>query len=469
MQIIVIVGFGLTLSMYQVTAQVPTELAGYWFAPALCVYMLGMLGLKWWETSLVVRAAGSSSAGRPGLWRMRSLSILCNGWLLLGPPTLILLGMGPWINYRLGLAEVPLAGELVALVPFAAGLLVHWILEYPMHLLMRRRAALMDPGDAVQSVEWTLGQYVAFQVRTSLLFVAVPVGIILLLVDCIEMYLAPALDGWAHQDATIGALVTISALGVFLVAPPLLSKIWKTSPLEPGPVREELEEMCRRMRLRYRRLLIWHSGGVIVNAAVMGLIGPLRYILLSDGMLRNMHPEQVKAIFAHEAEHIRRHHIFYAILFAVTTILLGQSLQILLETSGVHLLISVLVVVCLLLVVWGLGFGWLSRRFERQCDVAAAWSCGPPPEARQDPQAITPEGAAVFAGALDQVARLNRMSRNKFNWRHGSISWRVAYVLHLGATRSRRAEIDRLVRRIQNGLWIGFGASVAFTWWMMSR
>jgi hypothetical protein len=400
---------------------------------------------------------------------MKLLSILCTGWLLVGPPVLILLGMGTWINNGLGLAEIPLAGELIALVPFVAGLLVHWILEYPSHLLMRRRAALAEPGGATETVEWSLGQYISFHVRSSLLFVAVPVGIILLLVDCIEMYLAPAMDGWAHQDAIIGALVTASALGVFLVAPLLLSKVWKTSPLEAGSVRDDLENICRRMHLKYRRLLVWHSGGVIVNAAVMGLIGPLRYILLSDGMLNNMHHEQVKAIFAHEAEHIRRHHIFYAILFAVTTILLGQSLQIALDLAGVHVLVSVLLVVGLLLIVWGLGFGWLSRRFERQCDVAAAWSCGPPPETREDPQEITPEGAAVFAGALDQVARLNRMSRNKFNWRHGSISWRVAHVLHLGATRSRRVEIDRLVRRIQNVLWIGFGASVAFTWWMMSQ
>jgi Zn-dependent protease with chaperone function len=470
MQIVVILGFALTLSLLQVSAEQAFGLPGFWFAPAICLYMLGMVGLKWWDTLLTVRSA-EHRVPAPGkqIWRLRVVSALVHAWLLAGPPVLMLLGLGRWINEDLGLLQIPLAAEVAALVPFLAALSVYWILEYPSHLVLRHRACVLAGEVPAGQAQWTLGQYVLFQVRTQLLFIAAPVALILFLSDCIELYISPLLDGWAYQDLALAGMVTASAGGVFLIAPALLTRVWKTSILPDGPVRRELEQMCRRLQIRYRKLLIWQSGGVLVNAGVMGLVAPIRYILLSDGMLRNMHPEQVKAIFVHEAEHIRRHHIFYAILFAISTILLGNALASVLELGfGWPALASISLVLGLMLVVWGFGFGWLSRRFERQCDTAAAWSCGPDPEDRPDPTEITPEGAAVFAGALDQVARLNRMSRNKFNWRHGSISWRVAYILHLGAARGSRCEIDRLVRRIQRSLWLLLAISVFVSWWVFA-
>jgi STE24 endopeptidase len=221
------------------------------------------------------------------------------------------------------------------------------------------------------------------------------------------------------------------------------------------------------MNLRYRRLLIWHSQGVLINAAVVGFLRPLRYVLLSDGMLDQMYPEQIKAIFAHEAGHIKHHHLIYAVMFAVSTILLANVLvAVLAVLLGLPALAALGIGLTLLLATWAVGFGWLSRRFERQSDTVAAWSCGPPPESRNHPDEVTPEGAATFAGALDQVARLNRISRNQFNWRHGSIAWRVAHVLHLGATRGSRADIDRLVRRIQIALWIALAAGIGLSWWV---
>ncbi|HAU38600.1 MAG TPA: Zn-dependent protease with chaperone function, partial [Phycisphaerales bacterium] len=69
------------------------------------------------------------------------------------------------------------------------------------------------------------------------------------------------------------------------------------------------------------------------------------------------------------------------------------------------------------------GFGWVSRRFERQCDVQAAWAMsGAAPGDRA--AVITPEGAATFAWALQQIARLNGIAPEQFNWRHGSIARR---------------------------------------------
>jgi STE24 endopeptidase len=399
---------------------------------------------------------------------MRALAIASYTWLILGPPVTMFLGYGHWIQVDLQLSRVPLAAELVALIPFISGLVIYWILEYPSHLAMRRKAAQLDAAMGGRHVpEWTLGGYLSFQVRFQLLFVAAPIALILLLVDSLELYIGPLLAGWAWADAVMTLLVLAVAGGVFLLAPPMLVRIWRTSTLPAGSVRSELEAMCGRMNLRYRRLLIWHSQGVLINAAVVGFLRPLRYVLLSDGMLDQMYPEQIKAIFAHEAGHIKHHHLIYAVMFAVSTILLANVLvAVLAVLLGIPALAALGIGLTLLLATWAVGFGWLSRRFERQSDTVAAWSCGPPPESRNHPDEVTPEGAATFAGALDQVARLNRISRNQFNWRHGSIAWRVAHVLHLGATRGSRADIDRLVRRIQIALWIALAAGIGLSWWV---
>jgi STE24 endopeptidase len=124
--------------------------------------------------------------------------------------------------------------------------------------------------------------------------------------------------------------------------------------------------------------------------------------------------------------------------------------------------------VALLVTTGGLGFGWLSRRFERQCDVIGAWAVGteldpPGGDPPGDAGAIRPEGAALFARALERIAALNGIPARQRNWRHGSIASRVSYILWMGATRGSRATIDRTVRRIKRGLWLLLAAAVAAT------
>ncbi|MCD6304301.1 MAG: M48 family metalloprotease, partial [Planctomycetes bacterium] len=206
------------------------------------------------------------------------------------------------------------------------------------------------------------------------------------------------------------------------------------------------------MRLRFRDLLVWRTGGMIANAAVMGLVGRFRYVLLSDGLLENLEEGEVRAIFAHEAGHIVSHHLFYALLFAVSSVALcgmaGEAVSAWLDLSDWA---GETLTLLMLGGAWGVGFGFLSRRFERQSDVIAAWSSGP--EGPRPDGRISPEGAAVFCRALERVGQLNGIPPGQWNWRHGSIAARVAYIMWLGSTAGSRAAIDRVVRRIKVVLW----------------
>jgi Zn-dependent protease with chaperone function len=191
---------------------------------------------------------------------------------------------------------------------------------------------------------------------------------------------------------------------------------------------------------------------MIANGGVMGLIERVRYVLLSDALLGHMDRRQIKAIFARETGHIVSHHLFYAVLFAISSVALcGTVGDAFVRAACVHWSVGEVASLVLLAATWAFGFGWISRRFERQSDVIAAWSCAP--DGPDEDGRITPEGAAVFARSLERVAQLNGMAPGRWNWRHGSISSRVRHVMWLGSTAGNRREIDRVVRRIKLLLW----------------
>jgi Zn-dependent protease with chaperone function len=110
-----------------------------------------------------------------------------------------------------------------------------------------------------------------------------------------------------------------------------------------------------------------------------------------------------------------------------------------------------------------LAFGRISRAFERQSDVIGAWLSGTGLGDSPDADRVTPEGAAIFALALQRIALINGTSPGSPNWRHGSIQSRVSYIYYLGVSGGSRREIDRKVRRIKIGLWALFVLSAAAT------
>jgi STE24 endopeptidase len=371
---------------------------------------------------------------------------------------LVLVGYGRWVRVDLHLGRVPLLGEVLLLAPFAVGLLVNWRLEYPFYRAMRGRIAQQQilAGEPVRTA-WTLGEYLGYNARHHLLFVAVPVGLILLLSDSLAL-LEPLLPRRAAAPIIVGGSL-LCAWGVILCAPLLIVRIWRTSRLPGSRLRDDLKRICRQMRLKCRELRVWHSGGMIANAAVMGLIGKVRYVLLSDALLEHMDDREIKAVFAHETGHIVSHHLFYAMLFAVSSVTLCGTAGDALVAAGLGRWAGSGVGLALLAAAWALGFGWISRRFERQSDVIAAWSCGP--DGPTSDGRITPEGAAIFARSLEHVAELNGISTHQWNWRHGSIAARVQYVLWLGGTAGNRRGIDGVVRAIKLALWTATGLSAA--------
>jgi len=462
MQIVILAGFVIALTLQNPTGPAASA---YLAAPLVALYLLGVVGLSRTNTVMSLRALDRGEhTFATAMKRNNLLTVLTRLWLVGGLAGVTLVGYGPWVGQTLGCWRVPVIDEAALLAPFLAGVILVWLLEYPFHRARMRwacpRPRRADAPAGAQRSGWSRRQYVAYNTRHHLLFVAVPVGLILLLKDCLDIFVYPRLPE-GPADTVLLAGMIVSAATVFFVAPLLIVHIWRTRPLGDGELRRRLEASCLRFGLKYRDILVWESGGVIINAGVMGIAAPVRYILLSDGLLDQMDSRDVEAIFAHEVGHIVQHHIFYAMMFAVGTIGLTASLVALLGSAlSVPSWALDAIAVCALGVVWGLAFGALSRRFERQSDVIAAWASGRRGE-NDDPDLITHEGAAVFARALQRVAELSGIPLTQRNWRHGSIASRIRYVLYLGSTAGTRRKDDRAVRRLKLSIWVLVTLAVA--------
>jgi STE24 endopeptidase len=230
------------------------------------------------------------------------------------------------------------------------------------------------------------------------------------------------------------------------------------------------------------------------NAAVMGLIPQVRYILLSDLLLESMTDQEVEAVFAHELGHIVHRHLAWYVVMVII-LMLGMSIgEIFLNDRLTHLHLNVDPDVTTNVVgvgIFFLVFGFLSRRFERQADVYAARTIEKHAEGKSGPEidrfakpqsgggsSITEAsgalssgaghvgqyGAAVFSKALYRVAVVNNIPIAARNFSHGSIATRMKYLNDLAHNPRRTDEFDRFMILVYSGLLLALALFGACAW-----
>ncbi len=374
--------------------------------------------------------------------------------------------------------DTVLLDELAILLPTLALLLAAWWAYYPIDYRLRY-SALMAQADAGLPVYpiWTRTQYVLAQVRHQLVLILAPLLLIMGWAEAVHLY-APS--HWAPVGDPRPLLSMLGAVGTFLFAPVMLRHLWDTSPLAPGELRDRMLALCDRHRVRVREVLLWHTYGGVINAAVMGLFAPVRYILLSDALLDMLRKEEVEAVMAHELAHVRRRHMVWLLAAAIALIgLLEVAANLVLHwvfaggdpvgpilvggwdlswlaspeaTMGILMLGSA--------AAWIAGFGWVSRRIERQADAFAVAHLAA--ERSADPVPVVDHrDALAMIAALGEVARLNHISPRRRSWRHGAIAWRQAYLHALVGRRVDDLPIDRVMARVKLAILIGAALAAA--------
>jgi Zn-dependent protease with chaperone function len=433
--------FGLLPLLFALTIAEISTLAEAPFAPLTTwTQLLSAVG-----ASLLTWLVVGEIAARVVARRGDRASLARWDWLVQG----LVLGWYAWLCFGWGWSTNAKIGGirffLVALAPWVLMQAVHW---WTLTVAVRRvsnhhwsRVGLILQQFRFGTLPmllilpfFDLGKIIAVQYDLERLWFSGPWGVLL------AMYCAQ------------GFMVLL-----LLILPLALVPLWGAQRMPPGEMQRLMLRACERLGVRVAGLMRWPmSGGRVYNAAVIGMVPRLRYVLFTDDLMRDLPAPQVMAVLGHELGHARHGHLWMYVLFANAGLLfsfllrepfavvLVPWLERLLPLLGITALADQVYVVAqavaallMMAVMWRLAFGVLSRACERQADLAGAELAG-------DPQ--------VMCDALKSVAHLSGQREDEPSWRHYSIAQRVAF---LQAVR-QRPEIatwhHHLVRMMRHSL-----------------
>lgn len=467
-----------------VEPQLPEAILWAWGPPLLAMALSRVFAGR------AMRALAQGRVVSPAVlrWRIRLLQWMCV-WGLAAATV----GFG-WVELLRGiLGPAPLLVELAAMLPALLGFAACWWAWHPMEMALRR--AMGAAGSAPEPAPSRL-RFVVEQFRNEFGLLAVPLLVAIGVYEAVSILAA----AWAGPESPWSAgLAAGSVVVVALLSPPLVVRVLVTTPLPPGEQRERVEQVLRDNAVRLRGARVWRCGGLVLNGVVLGLLPPWRYLLLTDGLLRSLEDEPLRAVVAHEAGHLRRHHLpwFAAVVVALLGALSWLSEEPLRSglawgdrqvaawwgpaTEGGDPAIDLddeeiarrLAAAEEPLPIWGglgslaglalaaVAVGWVSRRFERQADTFAVQYLsvmGPsgcsvgldgrplePGELRVQPRAVM-----AMCRALGRVAELNGLDPRQPSFRHGSISFRQRHLASLVGQPLLALPVDREVRRIKS-------------------
>ncbi|MGB3195773.1 MAG: M48 family metallopeptidase, partial [Phycisphaerae bacterium] len=322
----------------------------------------------------------------------------------------------------------------------------------------RRLRAFMfaRAGVVMAGAAWTLPRYLVFLLRQYLLVVFVPLAALLAVHDLLVRFLGP-LD--SMPLATI--LLVGGVVAVAMLAGPWIRLCWRTERLPEGDLRRRLTGLAGRAGVRVGDILVWRTNLSIANGCMVGSIGPLRYILITDALLLALPNEELEAVFAHEVAHVKYHHVLLYMALAIggmgAMILVGEAAAVVTHSSVTLSLVTA----AFLVAYWWLLFGFISRRCEAECDLFAVQAtscpegCSPPEDDIRiggdgaSPLALCEHRVRAFTSALGRIARLNGSAETARGWRHFSVARRRRFLEQVLASPPLAERFARRLRRIK--------------------
>ena len=440
----------LTLALAVLAALVIAEdcprqpVTGAWYRLLLALAGMLLVGLFAFVSSRSIARGIRREVDRRGQWlrrfrRLRQIHVLL--WLVVAGGILYGLGWGQLVRFNWRLDHLFLVDRLMILVPVVLPLVVSWAAFYEVDRALR---LALIAGQAEAGQVASRGRYVLMQARHFLALLLLPLLVVLAVQDAAERFFPGVLERTA--GLAIYALPLLLLLTLF---PLILRYVWQTRPLEPAALRQRLEAAARRVRFRCREILVWNTGGMMINAAVAGFLPPLRYVFLSDGLLSCLGDEEIAAVFAHEMGHVRHRHLPLRIatialplsvwlLFTQTCPSIAERLGLWCTTGGLGRQTAIgLASLAAVGLYAGLVFGAVSRVLEYQADLFGCRVF----EGNEKERSI---GAMV--SALERLAYVSGLDRRWTGWQHASIARRVEFLARAASDPLFERRFDRRVR-----------------------
>ena len=284
---------------------------------------------------------------------------------------------------------------VVALVPWL-GMHLSW-------LSARRRIEV-----AIRRKSWPLLHYLLFHVRIWV----IPLSPVLLTEGAgaaVTSFPSIATAVGAYQSLSIvGSLLLIVAL--FSLAPFMARLAVPTHSLPDGALRTTLEGVARGAGFRCLDIRVCNTRNHVANAAFLGVLGKLRYVIITDGLLQRLSREELAGVFAHEVGHSMRRHVLLNLCmiaaFTVFSALLSRDLD---PESTLGLLPLLFGFPAFLLLV----YAPIARRFESEADLFAAMTLGTP---------------RPIVDSLNALGRLYPHRRRHGGLVHPGLDERVAFI-----------------------------------------
>jgi STE24 endopeptidase len=381
--------------------------------------------------------------------------------------------------------------ELLILAPYLVAQLLAWMAYYDVERAAHRIVVDSQAGAwldlerarAAPSIFNSRISFVLFNLRQKLALALLPVILLVGLKDVQRQF--PAM--WEAYPKALNFLGIGAVMIVFVILPWIVRLALGFTPLPDGRMRRRLEASARRLGFRCGNILVWNTHNGMANAMVIGIVPWIRYVVFTDRLLADFTPDEIEAVFGHEVGHVRHHHMLYyfSFLTASVTVLCWIVTELVVSFSGFESLgprdrqiewltaiASVLSMLAYILVV----FGFLSRRCERQADVfgCRAVSCGSPDcrghadeaELTRHGEGLCPTGIRTFIQALEKVAFLNGISRDRpgflQSWQHASIARRVEFLQRIQLDPHLERRFQRRVLLFKCVLLLLLGGAIAF-------
>ncbi len=160
---------------------------------------------------------------------------------------------------------------------------------------------------------------------------------------------------------------------------PLFNKL---NPLDEGELKEKLLKLARKVSYNLDKIYVIDGSkrSSKANAYFSGF-GPKKKVVLYDTLMKDLSPDEITAVLAHEIGHYKKKHIIYNLLISLlTTGIMLYLLSLMIDSPVMAQALGVrqpafhtgLIAFALLFTpvsfVLGIFSNWLSRKFEYQAD-----------------------------------------------------------------------------------------------------